>query len=169
MSLKGLQMKAMIVSDKNLFDVNDKLLEAGKYYFVIDSFGENKTVIGHIVSDHLKNTQYEFRFFSFMTMIIKAQSYLSRRLDCDNLNNSLLVNLENLPSYPSPKKQSKKRISYLKSINQKSKCMICLNDSDNCTFSFNKIKCGHKFHHSCLNEWKNHSNKCPICRTELSI
>ena len=54
MSLKGLQMKAMIVSDKNLFDVNDKLLEAGKYYFVIDSFGENKTVIGHIVSDHLK-------------------------------------------------------------------------------------------------------------------
>ena len=167
MSLRGLEMNALIVTDINLYDVNEKFLEAGKYYFEIKHFNNNNNVIGTIKNINNINTQYEFRFFSFMTMIIKAQSYLSRRLDNDKLSTTITDNIEFLPNYPSPKKQSKKRISYFNKMNKKTICMICMNESDEFTYRFNKIKCGHKFHYDCLKEWKNHSTSCPICRKEL--
>jgi len=167
MSLRGLEMNALIVTDINIFDVNDQFLEAGKYYFEIKHFNKNN-VIGNIKNSNDITTQYEFRFFSFMTMIVKAQSYLSRRLDEDKLSSTIKDNIEYLPNYPSPKKQSKKRISYLNQMSKKTKCMICMNESDEFTYRFNKIKCGHKFHYNCLNEWKNHSTTCPICRKDLT-
>jgi hypothetical protein len=48
------------------------------------------------------------------------------------------------------------------------KCTICLskfeNNSDICF-----LKCKHIFHKECIHEWlKNNSNKCPICRNEVS-
>lgn len=168
MSLKGLEMKALIVTDMNLYDVNDKFLEAGKYYFEIKHFNNNNNVVGTIKNTNDINTQYEFRFFSFMTMIVKAQSYLSRRLDNDKLSSTIKDNFNHLPNYPSPKKQCKKRISNFNKMNKKTMCMICMNESDEYIYKFNKIKCGHNFHYNCLNEWKNHSSKCPICRKELS-
>ena len=54
-------------------------------------------------------------------------------------------------------------------MNKKFKCMICLEEADSYDFSFEKLKCGHKFHFKCLNEWKIHSKSCPVCRKEISI
>ena len=63
MSLKGLEMNALIVTDMNLYDVNDKFLEAGKYYFEIKHFNNNNNVIGTIKNNNDINKKYEFRFF----------------------------------------------------------------------------------------------------------
>ena len=168
MTLKGLEMKAMIVSDINLYDVNDNFLEAGKYYFEIKHFNKNNNVVGIIKNNNNTNSQYEFRFFSFMTMIVKAQSYLSRRLDDNKLTSTIKDNVDYLPNYPSPKKQSNKKLSLISRMNKKTMCMICMCESDEYTYKFNKISCGHKFHFNCLEEWKKHSLKCPICRKELN-
>ena len=170
MASKGLGMKALIVTDNNLYDVNDRFLEAGKYYFEIQSFTNNNSVIGRIISENsIKNTQFEFRFFSLMTMIIKAQSYLSRRLDNNSLSSTMLLNKHNMPNYPSPKQQNKKRISRLRKLNEKKQCMICLTDTDGYDFSVFKLKCGHSFHIKCIDSWKRHSNTCPICRKNITI
>ena len=29
------------------------------------------------------------------------------------------------------------------------------------------LSCRHAFHQKCISEWKNHSNICPLCRTEM--
>lgn len=166
--MNGLEMKSLIVTD-NVYDVNDKFLEAGRYYFMIIRFSDKNTVLGQILSiDNLVNAEYEFRFFSLMNMIVKGQSYLARRVDTNLLSNSLKESNENMPNYPSPKKPCPKRISKLKENNKKSTCMICLKDSDNYDFSYIKLKCGHRFHFNCIKEWKCHCNTCPICRKELS-
>ena len=36
--MNGINMKAFIVTDIILFDMNDKTLEPGKYYFLIKNF-----------------------------------------------------------------------------------------------------------------------------------
>jgi len=45
---------------------------------------------------------------------------------------------------------------------------------DNCSICLEKIHsnpnitiCNHKFHRNCLNQWLNHNNTCPMCRTTL--
>lgn len=46
-------------------------------------------------------------------------------------------------------------------------CSVCLNDiwvNDNPMVT----KCGHVFHHNCLQEWNLINNSCPICRKELT-
>lgn len=43
-------------------------------------------------------------------------------------------------------------------------CPICLKRM---IFFYKKTKCGHKFHHKCLKEWKTRTNKCPNCSKEL--
>ena len=43
-------------------------------------------------------------------------------------------------------------------------CSICYNKISN-----NKIKtfsCGHSFHESCIDDWFERDNKCPMCRAE---
>ena len=167
---KGLEMKSLIVTNNHIYDVNDKLLEAGRYYFIVNSFTPNSTVIGDIISlnNDIKNSQYEFRFFSLMTMMVKAQSYLARRVNKDLLSKSLVANSSNMPNYPSPKEQNNKRISRIRKKNIKIQCMICLEDTDGYDFTINKLKCGHKFHFRCIKEWQHHSNQCPVCRKEIS-
>lgn len=166
--MNGLEMKSLIVTNNNIFDVNDKFLEAGKYYFIINRFSPNNTVIGNIISfDSLNNSEYEFRFFSLMNMIVKGQSYLAHRVNFDLLSESLKQAPENLPNYPSPKRSCKKRISKLRELSKKNTCMICLKDADGFDFTFNKLNCGHSFHINCISEWKNHCNTCPICRKEI--
>lgn len=171
MANKGLEMKSLIVTNNHVYDVNDKFLEAGRYYFIVESFTQNNTVIGNVVSlkNDIKNSQFEFRFFSLMTMMVKAQSYLARRVDKDLLSKSLEINSKNMPDYPSPKQYCNKRVSYLRKKNQKSQCMICLEEMDGYDFTVNKLKCGHKFHYRCLDEWKRHSKFCPVCRKEIPI
>ena len=92
--MTGLNMKAFIVTNNCIYDENEKFLEPGKYYFLIKNFTNKKTIIGDIIDDNIKHSQYEFRFFTFMTMIIKAQSYLSRRLDKDKLSERIVSTID---------------------------------------------------------------------------
>ena len=169
MTNKGLDMKSLIVTNNHIYDINDKFLESGVYYFIINTFTSNNTVIGKVIylEDDVKNSQYEFRFFSLMNMMVKAQSYLTRRVNKDLLSNSLLINSQNMPNYSSPKQLDNKRVSYLIEKNNKIQCMICLDDMDGYDFTVNKLKCGHEFHYSCLNKWQEHNKLCPVCREEI--
>jgi hypothetical protein len=165
MGTKGLLMKAFISTDNNIYDINEQFLEAGKYYFIIQEFTKNNSVIGEILTSN-NNTYYEFRFFSLMTMMVKGQSYLARRLDKSLLSETLQTEgIENMPNYPSPKKHNIERITFLKEKNEKTQCMICLDSSDDYEFSLKKLKCGHKFHISCFEIWKHENESCPICRS----
>ena len=164
MGTNGLSMKAFISTDNNIYDVNEQFLEAGKYYFTIQEFTKNNSIIGAILTSS-NNTQYEFRFFSLMTMMVKGQSYLARRLDKSLLSETLQTEgIENMPNYPSPKRDVE-RLTFLKEKNKKTQCMICLDSSDDYEFSLKKLKCGHKFHISCFEIWKHENESCPICRS----
>ena len=49
-------------------------------------------------------------------------------------------------------------------IYQFPKCIICLMvEPENVI----KLKCQHMFHKDCINKWFQHSDRCPICRTNL--
>lgn len=167
--MSGLNMKAFIVTDRCLYDVNDKFIESGKYYFLIKRFTEKKTIIGDIIDNNTSNSQYEFRFFSFMTMIIKAQSYMARRIKDDTLSPTLKSKGNHMPNYPSPKKPSRKRLDYIKKWNTSFQCTICLKKTTRYDFSLKKLSCGHEFHLNCVNEWLTHSNSCPICRKLINL
>ncbi len=161
-------MKAFIVTDNCLYDVNDKFLEAGKYYFLIKTFTDRKTIIGDIIDNNMPNSQFEFRFFSLMTMIIKAQSYMSRRVNVDSLSLTLRSKGDHMPNYPSPKKVSRKRMSHIRKMNTPLQCMVCLSETTRYDFTLKKLSCGHEFHYKCINEWLTHSDSCPICRKKIS-
>jgi len=49
------------------------------------------------LSQFLKNYDYEFKYFSLITMVAKGQSYLARRAKINNVN---------MPNYPTPIKLS---------------------------------------------------------------
>lgn len=165
--MNGINMKAFIVTDIILFDMNDKTLEPGKYYFLIKNFSENKSVIGEIIDDNSSPSLFEFRFFTFMTMIIKAQSYLAKRIDENSLSSTLVLKGEHMPVYDSPKKISKKRIDQINNFNSKVECLICLNETDNFDFNCKKLKCGHLYHKDCIQEWFQNNNNCPTCRQDF--
>ena len=67
-------------------------------------------------------------------------------------------NLEKI-KYDETNEEHKKNISI---------CNICLEKiihDDSCI----KLKCNHYFHSNCIESWlKEHSNKCPVCREEVS-
>ncbi len=160
--MNGLNMKAFIVTDKHLIDVNDNVLDVGKYYFLIKNFSSDNTVIGDIIDNSIENTQYEFRFFTLMTMMVKGQSYLARRVERESLSNTLQLKGDHMPNYSSPRKYSNKKI-------MKTECIICLNELINYE-SENKIKklnCGHRFHEECIGEWMENNTSCPFCREEI--
>ena len=170
MTTNGLNMKAFIATDNNLYDVNEQFLEAGKYYFLIQHFTDKNSVIGKILSSTTSvktNSQFEFRYFSLMTMVVKGQSYLAHRVNKQSLSSSLLSKIDNMPNYPSPKKPNPKRISYLRNMSKPFQCMICLHELDNYDLNLKKLPCGHKFHSKCVKEWLTHKNTCPICRKKI--
>jgi hypothetical protein len=43
-------------------------------------------------------------------------------------------------------------------------CPICLET----VVKAHKTKCGHIFCESCITEWYNHSNQCPLCRSSIN-
>jgi hypothetical protein len=57
-------------------------------------------------------------------------------------------------------------VKYDDSSEQKS-CVICMTEFER-NKNIYQLPCGHKFDTSCLNEWFNQSDKCPICR-ELAV
>jgi len=53
-------------------------------------------------------------------------------------------------------------ISFTRNItNVDKECSICL---DNNSIEWVELKCKHKFHYDCINNWININNTCPICR-----
>ncbi len=44
-------------------------------------------------------------------------------------------------------------------------CVICY--STQLTIFEEPLKCGHRFHSECINEWKNYSKKCPFCQKPI--
>lgn len=165
--MAGLNMKAFIVTNNCIYDENEKFLEPGKYYFLIKNFTDKKTLIGDIIDDNNPKSQYEFRFFTFMTMIIKAQSYLSRRIDKNKLSETLVLKGEHMPKYDSPKKINRKKLDYIEKMNTPLECMICLNESTGYDFDLKKLNCGHEFHYDCIKEWSEKSPNCPVCREPI--
>jgi hypothetical protein len=55
-----------------------------------------------------------------------------------------------------------------KDIQKDTKCNICL-DCFSESSQILKLNCGHYYDHICIENWlKKHSNKCPVCRVEVS-
>ena len=155
-----LNMKVFLCSDTNLLDCNEQYLPAGKYYFNINHYTDKNTIVGDLIRDN-KKVKYEFRAYSFITMMAKAESYLARRAGIDN---------QYMPSYPSPKKAKtpkflKKKNLFKYEIKKLEECSICLEEI--LGSSDIELKCGHTFHRDCIKEWKNHNNSCPNCRARI--
>ena len=51
-------------------------------------------------------------------------------------------------------------------LEESEKCSICLENykKDNI---INELKCGHKYHKDCIDDWINDNNNCPLCRLSL--
>jgi|MDTG01.2.fsa_nt_gb hypothetical protein len=152
-------VKTLIVSDINVYDVNDKFLESGIYYFIIKDFVRGKNIIGDLIYKNNK-IQYEFRYFSFMMMLIKGQSYLARRINIELLPTELMIT-NSMPDNPSPKKSIER-----KKPKSTFKCMICLNENYNDSI-VKKLGCNHRFHYDCINKWLVTNKSCPICRKKI--
>jgi len=154
-----LNMKVYLCTDTNLLDANEQFLPAGKYYFIIKSFIDNN-VKGKIINNGSK-IPYEFRFFTFMTMMAKAQSYLARRA---NIRNKNMPNYDSPVNLPKPKFLLKKKI--LKKL--KEECTICLEDKLDCTACKKRLSCGHEFHLDCIKDWIKINKSCPNCRKKIN-
>ena len=92
-------MKVFLCPNHDILDVHENHLAAGKYFFNIENFTLNNTVKGKIVKRQI-SIAYEFRFFTFMVMLVKAQSYLARRAKISD---------SRMPQYSSPVAVKKKR------------------------------------------------------------
>tara|TARA_B110000858_G_scaffold185970_1_gene228650 strand:- start:4 stop:564 length:561 start_codon:yes stop_codon:yes gene_type:complete len=161
-----LNMKVFLCTDRHLIDCNDKYLEAGKYYFNIESFSKKNTVYGNIIDKNDLKSKYEFRCYTLITMMAKSQSYLSRRAKINN---------KNMPNYPSPKTLKKPLFSTLSRYvvipdeeEQIEECSICLEKLEK-NNSVVILECSHKFHDKCIKNWMKIKKTCPICRKKIKI
>ena len=147
-----LNMKVYICTDHTVFDTKEKPLRTGKYYFLVEELSESNNVKGKITRSNGKIEAYEFRYFSFLLMTVKAQSVLARRAKITD---------SRMPSYNSPVKPPKKvRPKY-------GNCCICL-----LTIHRSKdaetLPCKHNFHKKCIKEWQRYKKTCPHCRAEFN-
>ena len=46
-------------------------------------------------------------------------------------------------------------------------CSVCLNDLNFSNQNISVVKCGHIFHHDCLQEWIQTRKSCPECRSQI--
>ena len=46
-------------------------------------------------------------------------------------------------------------------------CSVCLHDLNFSDQNISVLKCGHMFHHDCLQEWIQSSKTCPDCRRQI--
>jgi len=55
------------------------------------------------------------------------------------------------------------------SLDEEHICNICLETIKDDDSRIIKLSCDHFFNYDCIENWlKNYSNKCPICRSEVS-
>lgn len=183
-----LNMKVFLCSDYNLVDCNDLLLPSGQYYFIIEHYTEKGTIKGKLITNKtfitfmlkhklidskiLKSSKidYEFKNFTIITMMAKAESFLARRANIKHVY---------MPDYASPKKSTPKTPKFLKKkppkylIQNKDEleksqvindCSICLEKNEG---SIIKLNCGHIFHRECIELWIKNKSNCPNCRISI--
>jgi len=51
-------------------------------------------------------------------------------------------------------------------LEESDNCSICL-ENYNKDNIINVLKCGHKYHKDCIDDWINDNNNCPLCRLSL--
>jgi hypothetical protein len=162
-----LNMKVFSCTDSHLLDCNDQYLPAGKYYFKIKNFTDKNTVLCNVTDKDGENKliQYEFRYFTLMTMMAKGQSYLARRANIMD---------DNMPNFPSPKKiKTPEFLKKKKALNKyivelkKHECSICLENNFENSDPLRKLGCDHIFHKHCIKDWMKLNKTCPLCRKEV--
>ena len=144
-----LNLKVFLCTNHAVYDVNEKVLHTGKYFFEVDEISNNH-VKGNVVRSNREKIPYEFRYYSFMLMMSKAQSSLARRANIKD---------PRMPKFDSPiviKKKKKKT----------KECCICLLKIK-ATSTEKKLSCGHCFHTKCLKTWVEYNSSCPLCRVAI--
>lgn len=194
------EMKVLLTTERPIFDVNDQWLPQGTYSFDIIRFTQKNSVQGRITSSLYNDSSndingvFEFKSFSVIKMMSKAQSFLSRK-------SSIQYPID-ITQYPSPsnspisfsentfvKKKSPLSKEHINNVHIPEKiyqlrfpkkspppvheCTICLELCQVDVNQPNNIKalpCGHVFHKQCIRKWiksSNHDN-CPNCRNKLN-
>jgi len=150
-----LNMKVYISTTINVLDVKEKLLEAGKHFFLLEEFTKNNTVTGKVIKNNGEVLSYEFRYFSFLLMTVKAQAVLARRANISD---------NRMPKFSSPKIKKK---TMAKPTAPPVECTICLIGIKT-RLSSKTLKCGHVFHRRCVLKWSRINKTCPNCRAEFN-
>ena len=88
----NLNLKTAITTEKPVFDINDKFLPHGNYFFTINSLTDYGTSKGRITVEN-ETHEYEFKNFTIIKMMAKSQSRLFRRTSITHLD---------MPRYNSP-------------------------------------------------------------------
>ena len=97
--------------------------------------------------------------------------YQRQQLNQNNQNSQSNNNMPDLPNYTIIQNKIIKIKEYtfnneLKSEDSDESCSICLeNYKKNDTI--NILKCGHKYHEKCIDEWISTSDNCPLCRLSI--
>ncbi len=87
-----LNLKTAITTEKPVFDINDKFLPHGNYFFTINNLTDYGTSKGKITVTN-DTHDYEFKNFTVIKMMAKSQSRLFRRTSITHLD---------MPRYQSP-------------------------------------------------------------------
>ena len=111
--------------------------------------------------------------FNFCKAVKTHNVYMDyQRQQLEQLNqNNRTNNMPNLPNYTIIQNKIIKIKEYtfnneLESENSEESCSICLeNYKKNDTI--NILKCGHKYHEKCIDEWIEKSDNCPLCRLSI--
>ena len=71
-----------------------------------------------------------------------------------------------LPNYTILEKHIIKIKEYKTNEDSNEQCSICLEyyEKDNI---INELKCGHKYHKNCIDDWINDHDNCPLCRLSI--
>jgi hypothetical protein len=156
----SLSSKVLFSTEKPIFDVNDIWLPHGNYSFQIKHYTDSNTIQGEITSQRT-NGNYEFKYFTVIKMMAKAQSRMARRCDIGF----------DVTQYPSPSNSpetfpivapSPRSLHNISPINY-STCAICLEKCNN------RTDCGHFFHKKCISDWEQISGTCPVCRENTGV
>lgn len=150
----SLESTILLTSERHILDVNDKWLQHGNYSFMIRHYTDKNTMIGLI-----GNESYEFKYFTIIKLMAKAQSRLARRVNV-RVDVTDYPSPSNSPALCPPGFSSPHSAHHISPTNYV-ECSICL---EKCA---NKLPCGHYFHKKCIADWKGQSATCPLCRMEI--
>jgi hypothetical protein len=153
----SLSSKILFSTEKPIFDVNDKWLPHGNYSFQIKHYTSSNTIQGDIISPKIDGSgNYEFKYFTVIKMMAKAQSRMARRCNI-GLDITLYPSPSNSPETFPNVAPSPRSLHNISPINY-STCAICLEKCNN------RTDCGHFFHKKCISDWEQISGTCPVCR-----